>query len=112
MNFILDKFWSVYIGFNNNNDLFNGDDFITKSKDMQWCKQLFVTSDYYLTYTKVIGFVACIVTSEVLCIGASESPWGNVNTNKYGNISTIGSHLSEKQNILNANAYIYSERIE
>ena len=35
---------------------------------------------YSLTFTKVLGFVACRVTSKVLGIGAAEISWGDVNT--------------------------------
>ena len=52
---------------------------------------------YSLPCTKVIGFVTCRVTSKVLCIGADQHSWGDVNTIKYDKISAIRSDVSQKQ---------------
>ena len=67
---------------------------------------------YLLTCTKVLGFVACRVTSKVLGIGAAERFWGDVKTIKYGKISSISSDVSEKQSIVYKSACIKSARIE
>ena len=39
--------------------------------------------EYSLPFTKVLVFVACIVTSKVLGIGAAERSWGDVKTIKF-----------------------------
>ena len=41
--------------------------------------------------TKVLGFVACTVTSKVIGIGAVECSWGDVKTIKSVKISAISS---------------------
>ena len=61
---------------------------------------------YSLPCTKVIGFVACRVTSKVLVIGEEDRSWGDVNKIKYGKISAIRSDVSEKQSIVYTSAYI------
>ena len=55
---------------------------------------------YSLPFTKVLGFVACRVTSKVIVIGYSERSWGNVKTIKAGKRSSLGSYISEKQIIV------------
>ena len=55
---------------------------------------------YSLPLTKILGFVACRVTSKVLVIGAAERSWGDVKTIKYGKRSAISSDVSEKQSIV------------
>ena len=66
---------------------------------------------YSLPFTKVLGFVACRVTSKVLVIGAAERSWGDVKTIKPGKISAISSDVSEKQSIVYTSASIESARI-
>ena len=67
---------------------------------------------YSLPFTKVLGFVACRVTSKVLGIGAAESSWGDVKTIKSGKISAISSDVPEKQSIVYTSACIESAIIE
>ena len=67
---------------------------------------------YSLPFTKVLGFVACRVTSNVLVIYAAERSWGDVNTMRFGNISAIVSDVSEKQIIVYTSACIKPARIE
>ena len=67
---------------------------------------------YSLTLTKVIGFVACRVTSKVLGIGAAETSWGDVKKIKYVKISAIIIDVSEKQSIVYTSVCIESYRIE
>ena len=55
---------------------------------------------YSLSWTKVLGFVACRVTSKVLGIGEAERSWGDIKTIKSGKISAIISDVSEKQSII------------
>ena len=61
---------------------------------------------YSLPCTKVLGFVACRVTSKILGIGAVDSSWIKVKTIKSGKIFAISSDVSEKQSILYTSACI------
>ena len=49
---------------------------------------------HLLPCSKVLIFVACIVTSKVLVVGATKSFWGDVKTIKPGKISAIGNDVS------------------
>ena len=65
-----------------------------------------------LTCTKVLGFVACTVTSKVLVIGSAERYWGDVKTIKSGKRSAIISDVSEIQSIVYKSACIESDITE
>ena len=71
-----------------------------------------MTSKNSLLFTKVLGFVACRVTSKVLGVGAEERSCGDVKTIKHGKISAISSDVSEKQSFVYTYACIESARIE
>ena len=45
--------------------------------------------NYFLPYTKVLGFVPCIVTPEILGIGSAEKYWIDAKTIKSGKRSSI-----------------------
>ena len=66
---------------------------------------------YSLPSTKVIGFVACRVTSKILGIGSAERSWGGVKTIKSRNRSALGRDISEKQSIVYTSACIEEARI-
>ena len=66
MNDTVDIFWSEYHAFKNNNGPFNGDDFIYSSKDIIQGNSHIWNQKYYLTFTTVLGFVACGSTSKIL----------------------------------------------
>ena len=53
-----------------------------------------------LTWTKVLGFIACRVTSKFLGIGSVERSWCDIKTIKSGKISAIISDISWKQSIV------------
>ena len=76
-----------------------------KQRHQRW-KQSIVALKYSLLCTKVLGFVACIVTSKVLGICAAERSWGGVNKIKSGKISAISSDVSEKKTIVYTSAFI------
>ena len=67
---------------------------------------------YSLPFTKVIGFVACRVTSKFLGIGATKRSWGDVKTIKSGKRSAVSSDVSEKQRVFYTSVCIESARIE
>ena len=55
---------------------------------------------YSLPYTKVLGFVACRVTSKLGGIGPAERSWGAVKQIKDGKRSHLGSDSLEKWSIV------------
>lgn len=55
---------------------------------------------YSLPYTRVLGFVACRVTSKRLGIGSAERSWADVKQIKDGKRSNLGGSSLEKRAIL------------
>ena len=107
----LDTFWSEYNLFNHKNDPFDSNDFIWSSKDITDGNSHLWHQKYSLPSTKVLGFVACRVTSKILGIGYAERSWGDVKTIKSGKRSALGSDISEKQSIVYTSACIEEARI-
>ena len=93
-------FCTEYTEFDNNNCLFDGDEFICKSKYIRYGNSNLWYPTYSLPCTKVLGSVACRVTSKFLGIGAADSYWFDVKKIKYTKISSIISDVSEKQSIV------------
>ena len=85
----LDLFWTEYTAFYNMIGSFDADEFINKIKDIIDGNSHLWHQKYLLSFTKVLGFVACRVTSKVLGIGAAERYLGDVKTIKSGKISSI-----------------------
>ena len=77
-----DIFWTEYIYIDKKIASFDADKFIWKSKDIKDGNSNLWHQKYSLPFTKVLGFVACRVTSKVLGIGAAERYWGDVKTTK------------------------------
>ena len=96
MDITQDIFWTEYTEFDNKIGSFDTDEFIWKIKDIRDGNSHLWHQKYSLPCTKVIGFVACRVTSKVLGIGAAERSWGDVKTIKSGKRSTINSDVSDK----------------
>ena len=71
-----DIFWTEYTDFDNMIGSFDADEFIWKSKDIKYGNSHLCHQKYSPPLTKVLGFVACRVTSNVLDIGAAEGSWG------------------------------------
>ena len=80
----LDLFWTEYTAFDNMIGSYDTDEFIWKSKDISDGNGQLWHQKYSFPFTKVLGFVACIVTSKVLGFGAAERSWGDVKTIKSG----------------------------
>ena len=112
MNVTLDVFWTYYTAFDNNVGSYDADAFIWKRKDISDDNSHLWHQKYLLPFTKVLGFVACRVTSKVLGIGAAEHSWGDIKTIKSGKRSAISSGVSEKQSIVYTSTCIESARIE
>ena len=108
----LDLIWNEYTAFDNMIGSYDADEFIWKSKDINDGKIHLWHQKYSLPFTKVLGFVACKVTSKVLGVGALESSWGDVKTIKYGKRYAISSGVSEKLSIVYTSACIESAMIE
>ena len=96
----LDTFWSEYNSFNHKNDPFDSNEFIWNGKYITDGNIHIWHHKYSLPSTKVLGFVACRVTSKILGIESAERSWGDVKTIKLGKISANGSDISEKQSIV------------
>ena len=92
-----DLFWTEYTEFYNKIGSYDADEFIWKSKDISDGNSHLWHQKYSLPFTKVLGIVACRVTSKVLVICAVERSWGDVKTIKSGKRSAISSYVSEKQ---------------
>ena len=107
-----DMFWTEYTEFDKNIGSFDTDEFIWKRKDIKDGNSHLWHQKYSLPCTKVLGFVACRVTSKVLGIGAAERSWGDVKTIKSGKISAVSSDVSQKQSIVYKSDCIESSRIE
>ncbi len=61
---------------------------------------------YSLPYTKVLGFVACRVTSKRLGIGSGERAWSDVKQIKDGKRSNLSGDSLEKRAILFTSAHL------
>ena len=112
MDVTVDLFWTEYNAFDNKIGSYDADEFIWKSKDISDGNSHLWHQKYSLPFAKVLGFVACRVTSKVLGIVASERSWGDVKTIKSGKRSAISSDVSEKHSIVYTYACIESSRIE
>ena len=66
---------------------------------------------YSLPSTKVLGFVACRVTSKITGIWSAERSWGDVKTIKIWNRSALESEISENQSIGYTYACIEEARV-
>ena len=108
----LDLFWTEYNAFDKKIGSYYSDEFIWKSKDISDGNSHLWHQKYSLPFTKVLGFVACRVTSKVLGIGAAKRSWGDVKTIKSGKRSAIISDVSEKHSIVYTSTCIESARIE
>ena len=93
MNVTLDVFWTEYTDFDNKVGSYDADEFIWKIKDMRYGNINLWHQKYLLPCTRVIGFVVCRFTSNVLRIGAAERSWGDVKRFNLGKYA-ISSDLS------------------
>ena len=105
-------FWTEYTDFDNNIGSFDADEFIQKSKDIKDGNSNLWHQKYSLPCNKVLGFVACRVTSKVLGIGAAERSWGDAKTIKYGKVYATSGDVPQKQSIVYTSACIELDRIE
>ena len=74
--------WSEHTHFNQNNYLFDSNEFIWNSKDISDGNSHIWNHKYSLASIKALGFVACRVTSNIVGIGYAERSWGDVKTIK------------------------------
>ena len=102
----LHTFWSEYKNSNQKNDRFDSNEFIWNIKYISDGNSHIWHQKYSLPSNKVLGFVACRVTSKIIGIGSAECSWDYVKTIKSGNISVLDSDISEKQSIVYTSACI------
>ena len=107
-----DIFWTKYTEFDKNIGSFDGDEFIREKKDIRDGNSHLWHQKYSFPCTKVLGFVACRVTSKVLDVGEVERSWVDIKKIKYSNRYAINSDVSEEQSIFYTYACIESARIE
>ena len=112
MNVTLDLFRTEYTAFDNKVGSYDADEFTCKIKDISDGNSHLWHQKYSLSFTKVLGFASCRVTSKFIGIGAAERSWGDVKTIKYGKRYAIISDVPEKQSIVYTSACIESDRIE
>ena len=108
---VLDTFWNEFKAYQNR----------TYPYDVasRWLSQDVVKGDSYLWHekyslrsTKVLGFVACRVTSKLCGIGAAERCWGGVKQIKTGKRSHLSGESTEKRSIIFANAKVTQGRMK
>lgn len=107
---IVDVFWDEFKAFRNCTTPFD-----EKSRwatpDVAAGRSHLWHEKYSLPYTKVLGFVACRVTSKLGGIGPAERSWGAVKQIKDGKRSHIGSKSLEKRAIVFISAKMKEARI-
>jgi hypothetical protein len=108
---ILDTFWNEFKAFQQrtypydaatcwlSQDVVNGNSYLWHEK-------------YSIRQTKVLGFVACRVTSKLCGIGPAERSWGGVKQIKDGKRSHLSGESTEKRSILFVTAKISQSRIK
>jgi hypothetical protein len=108
---ILDTFWNEFKAFQQrlypydatsrwlSVDVLNGNSYLWHEK-------------YSMRTTKVLGYVACRVTSKLCGIGAAERSWGGVKQIKTGKRSHLSGASTEKRSILFVSAKVTHSRIK
>ena len=108
---ILDTFWNEFKAFQQrlypfdaasrwlSVDIVNGNSYLWHEK-------------YSMRATKVLGYVACRVTSKLCGIGAAERSWGGVKQIKTGKRSHLSGTSTEKRSILFVSAKVTHSRIK
>ena len=91
MNDTIYTFWIYYTAFNYNNGVFGCDYFTWIIKDICEVNIHIWHHNYSLTRTKLLGFVACRIKSNIIVIGSSGRSWVGVKTIKSGNSYYISS---------------------
>ena len=104
--------FTEFTEFDNKNGSYDGDEFIWKIEYIRDSNSCFWHQKYSLPCTRVIGFVACRVTSTVLGIGTADCLLSDLNIIKSGKRSAISSGVSEKYSIVYNYSYIGSATIK
>ena len=108
---IVEVFWTEYKNFDRRLGHY-GEEGRWKSAWVRQGKSHLWHEQHSLPYTKVLGFVACRVTSKCLGIGAAERAWGAVKEIKSGKKSHRGCKSTEKRAIVYTTARIEEARIK
>ena len=110
INETIEKIWTEYIAFNNKSDPFDINEFIWSNKDIRDGNIHIWHQNYYLPFTRMLGYVVCRVTPKILGIGPEQHSWGDVKTIKSEKRLATISDVSRKQSIVYTSAYIESSR--
>jgi len=108
---IIDTFWNEFKAFQNRTNPYH-DASRWASYDITIGNSHLWHEKYSLPYTKVLGFVACRVTSKLCGIGPAERSWGGVKQVKDGKRSHLSGESTEKRSILFVSSKIAQARIE
>ena len=108
---IVDLFWDEFKAFQNMTEPYHipsrwGTPDVAQGRSYLWHEK------YSLPYTKVLGFVACRVTSKLCGIGPAERSWGGVKHIKDGKRSHLTGASIEKRAILYISSKMQRARIE
>ncbi len=107
---IVDIFWTEFKNFQTNRFPFDRPGRFSTKDALASCSHIW-HEVYSLPYTRVLGFVACRVTSKRLGIGAGERSWSDVKMIKDGKRSNLSGDSLEKRAILYTSAHLEEARI-
>ena len=108
---ILDTFWNEFKAFQQRTYPYDAasrwlSQDVAKGNSYLWHEK------YSIRQTKVLGFVACRVTSKLCGIGAAERSWGGVKQIKDGKRSHLSGESTKKRSIIFVTAKITQSRIK
>jgi hypothetical protein len=107
---IIDTFWNEFKAFQNCSHLYHNmsrwaiSDCVS-GKSYLWHEK------YSLSYTVVLGYVGCRVTSKLCGIGPAKRSWGGVKQIKDGVQSHLGAGSTEKRSVIYVTAKIHEARM-
>jgi len=106
----VDKFWDEWNKFQNKLEEFSRENIwtgkdATEGISYRWHQK------HSLPHTKVMGLVACRVTSKTLGIGCAERSWGDTKSLKERKCSNLGSGRLEKQSVCYTSACLEEQRM-
>ena len=107
---IVDIFWNEFKSFQNNTHPYH-EQSRWHSPDVANGKSYLWHEKYSIPYTKVLGYVACRVTSKLCGIGPAERSWGGVKQIKDGKRSHLSGKSTEKRSVLYISAKMEQARI-
>ena len=107
---IVDIFWDEFKAFRNRTQQYSEPRCWATQDAVQGRSHLW-HEKYSIPYTKVLGFVACRVTSKLAGIGPAERSWATVKQIKDGKRAHLGSDSTEKRAIIMVSAKMKAAQI-